>query len=186
MATQAAPGCPAGRAPGRATRTRESRVVREAARRLCAPLDELGLPAVLMTTGSKGLHVTVAPDGKSDVEAVHGFAQDVTRVLAEHHPDRLTTAVRKKTRGDRLSLDVRRNAYAQTAVAPWSLRPKPGAPFATPISRGRLDDPGLTAQRWSLRDVAAVLEQAAARPWSEVPARGMSLRSARRRPDVLR
>lgn len=77
----------------------------------------------------------------------------------------------------------------QLRNAPWSLRPKPGAPgapVATPISRGRLDDPGLTAQRWSLRDVAAVLERTAARPWSEVPARGRSLRTARRRPDALR
>ncbi|QTZ90736.1 non-homologous end-joining DNA ligase [Streptomyces auratus] len=160
--------------------------VRDAARRLCALLDELGLPAALMTTGSKGLHVVVALDGKSDVDTVRSFAQDVTQVLAERHPDRLTTAVRKKSRGDRLYLDVQRNAYAQTAVAPWSLRPKPGAPVATPLSRGQLDEPGLTPQHWSLRDVAGVLEQAAARPWSGVPARGRSLRTARRRLDALR
>lgn len=160
--------------------------VREAARRLCALLDELGLPAALMTTGSKGLHVIVALDGKSDVDTVRSFAQDVTQVLAERHPDRLTTAVRKKSRGDRLYLDVQRNAYAQTAVAPWSLRPKPGAPVATPISRGQLDEPELTPQHWSLRDVAGVLEQAAARPWSVVPGRGRSLRTARRRLDALR
>ncbi|MFI9257726.1 non-homologous end-joining DNA ligase [Streptomyces sioyaensis] len=160
--------------------------VREAARRLCALLDELGLPAALMTTGSKGLHVIVALDGKSDVDTVRSFAQDVTQVLAERHPDRLTTAVRKKSRGDRLYLDVQRNAYAQTAVAPWSLRPKPGAPVATPITRDQLDEPGLTPQHWSLRDVAGVLEQAAARPWSGVPARGRSLRTARRRLDALR
>ncbi|MFD5733502.1 non-homologous end-joining DNA ligase [Streptomyces sioyaensis] len=160
--------------------------VRDAARRLCALLDELGLPAALMTTGSKGLHVVVALDGKSDVDTVRSFAQDVTQVLAERHPDRLTTAVRKKSRGDRLYLDVQRNAYAQTGVAPWSLRPKPGAPVATPLSRGQLDEPGLTPQHWSLRDVAGVLEQAAARPWSGVPARGRSLRTARRRLDALR
>ncbi|MEV5125012.1 non-homologous end-joining DNA ligase [Streptomyces decoyicus] len=160
--------------------------VREAARQLCALLDELGLPATLMTTGSKGLHVTVPLDGRSDFDTVRGFAQDVAQVLAGRHPDRLTTAVRKKSRGDRLYLDVQRNAYAQTAVAPWSLRPKPGAPVAVPISRKQLDDPHLTAQSWSLKDVAGVLEQARSRPWSGVPARGRALGPARRRLDGLR
>ncbi|WP_347240051.1 hypothetical protein [Streptomyces lydicus] len=107
-------------------------------------------------------------------------------VLAERHPDRLTTAVRKKSRGNRLYLDVQRDAYAQTAVDPWSLRAKPGAPVAVPISRTQLDDPQLTAQSWTLKDVAAVLEQAGTRPWSGVPARGRSLRTARRRLDALR
>ncbi|WP_336048820.1 non-homologous end-joining DNA ligase [Streptomyces sp. CA2R101] len=160
--------------------------VREAARQLCALLDELGLPSFLMTTGSKGLHVTVPLDGTGDFDAVRGFAQEVAQVLAERHPDRLTTAVRKKSRGDRLYLDVQRNAYAQTAVAPWSLRPRPGAPVAAPISRKQLDDPQLTAQRWSLRDVAGVLEQAGSRPWAGVPARGRSLHPARRRLNALR
>ncbi|WP_411133347.1 non-homologous end-joining DNA ligase [Streptomyces sp. C10] len=159
--------------------------VREAARQLCGLLDELGLPAVLMTTGSKGLHVIVPLDGKSDFDTVRGFAQEAAAVLAERHPDRLTTAVRKKSRGNRLYLDVQRNAYAQTAVAPWSLRAKPGAPVAVPISRAQLDDPQLTAQSWTLKDVAAVLEQAGTRPWSGVPARGRSLRTARRRLDAL-
>ncbi|UYB43752.1 non-homologous end-joining DNA ligase [Streptomyces sp. Je 1-4] len=160
--------------------------VREAARQLCGLLDELGLPAVLMTTGSKGLHVIVPLDGKSDFDTVRGFAQEAAAVLAERRPDRLTTAVRKKSRGNRLYLDVQRNAYAQTAVAPWSLRAKPGAPVAAPITREQLDDPQLTAQSWTLKDVAGVLEQAGTRPWSGVPARGRSLRTARRRLDALR
>ena len=31
-------------------------------------------------------------------------------------------------------VDAARNTYAQTAVAPWSVRPKPGAPVAVPIA----------------------------------------------------
>ncbi|MFI9355410.1 non-homologous end-joining DNA ligase [Streptomyces lydicus] len=160
--------------------------VRGAARALLGLLDELGLPAALMTTGSKGLHVTVPLDGKSDFDTVRGFAQDAAEVLAGRHPGRLTTAVRKKARGDRLYLDVQRNAYAQTAVAPWSLRAKPGGPVAAPISREQLDDPGLDARSWSLRDVDGVLEQLRSAPWSAVPGRGRSLTTARKRLDALR
>ncbi len=72
--------------------------VREAARHLMELLDELRLPAVLMTTGSKGLHVTVPLDGKSDFDSVRAFAQETAEVLAGRYPDRLTTAVRKQAR----------------------------------------------------------------------------------------
>ncbi|MFE1770870.1 non-homologous end-joining DNA ligase [Streptomyces sp. NPDC059008] len=160
--------------------------VREAARAVVGLLDELGLPTALMTTGSRGLHVIVPLDGRGDFDTVRGFARDAAEVLAQRHPDRLTTAVRKKARGERLYLDVQRNGYAQTAVAPWSLRAKPGAPVAAPISHRQLDDPRLTARRWSLRDAAGVLEQARSKPWSEVPRRGRSLGTARKRLDKLR
>ena len=36
-------------------------------------------------------------------------------------PDLLTTAARKAKRGDRVYLDVARNAYAQTAVPPFAV-----------------------------------------------------------------
>ncbi|WP_026247567.1 MULTISPECIES: non-homologous end-joining DNA ligase [unclassified Streptomyces] len=160
--------------------------VRAAARDLGALLtDELRLPTALMTTGSRGLHLVVPLDRRSDFDTVRSFARDVAELLAARHPDRLTTAVRKKDRGDRLYLDVQRNGYAQTAVAPWTVRAKPGGPVAAPISRAQLDDPGLTARTWSLRDVPAVVRQARSDPWSDVPQRGRSLRAARRRLEAL-
>lgn len=165
---------------------RDFETVRDAARRVRELLDQLGLPAALMTTGSKGLHVIVPLDGNSDFEASRHFAGRFAEVLAERNPDTLTTAVRKKARGNRLYLDVQRNAYAQTAVAPWSVRPTAGAPVAAPLTWEQLDDPAITAQTWSLRDVTSVLQQVRARPWARVPSRGRSLRAAHRRLDALR
>ncbi|MFE0375276.1 hypothetical protein ACFW1M_06745 [Streptomyces inhibens] len=51
---------------------------------------------------------------------------------------------------------------------------------------GPLDNSELAAQGWSLRDIAGAEEQARPKPWSGVPTRGRSLRSARRRLDGLR
>lgn len=103
--------------------------VREAAVLLGELLDELKLPSALMTTGSRGLHVIVPLDAHHDFDEVRAFARDVCDTLAEAHPDRLTTAARKKERGDRLYLDVGRNAYAQTAVAPSASAPAPAPPW---------------------------------------------------------
>ncbi|MEW1682754.1 non-homologous end-joining DNA ligase [Streptomyces sp. T12] len=157
--------------------------VREAARRLGELLGELALPSALMTTGSRGLHVIVPLDGSEDFDAVREFAREVADTLADAHPDRLTTAARKKDRGDRLYLDVGRNAYAQTAVAPWTVRALPGAPVATPITWDQLDDPELHARRWTVENA---VEQAGAGPWSGLSGRGRSLAPARRRLAALR
>jgi bifunctional non-homologous end joining protein LigD len=157
--------------------------VREAARLLGGLLDELRLPSGLMTTGSRGLHLVVPLDGRHDFDEVRAFAHDVADTLAEAHPDRLTTAARKKDRGDRLYLDIGRNAYAQTAVAPLTVRALPGAPVATPIAWSQLDDPDLHARRWTIADA---VEQAGSGPWDGVMRRGRALGPARRRLDALR
>lgn len=152
--------------------------VREAAGLLGGLLDELGLPSGLMTTGSRGLHVVVPLNGRHGFDEVRAFARDVAGTLAAAHPDRLTTAARKKDRGDRLYLDVQRNAYAQTAVAPYAVRALPGAPVATPVGWDLLADPRLHARRWTITDAVG---QACTRPWAAIMRRRRALGPARRR-----
>ncbi|WP_069813434.1 non-homologous end-joining DNA ligase [Streptomyces sp. TP-A0874] len=153
--------------------------VRWAAQRLCGLLDGLGLPTQLMTTGSRGLHVIVPLDRRMDFDGVRAFARDTAELLAGRHPDRLTTEPAKADRGARVYLDTQRNAYAQTAVAPYAVRAIPGAPVAMPITREELDDPGLDARRWTMAATAERLDQAD--PWGGMPRRGRSLHSARSR-----
>lgn len=157
--------------------------VREAAWLLGELLDELNLPSALMTTGSRGLHVIVPLNGHHDFDEVRQFAHDAAELLAAAHPGKLTTAARKKDRGDRLYLDVQRNGYAQTAVVPFAVRALPGAPVAVPVDWTALDDPGLDARRWSVADA---VEQARTNPWADVFRRGRALGPARRKLNALR
>jgi bifunctional non-homologous end joining protein LigD len=157
--------------------------VRRAARWLGELLDGIELPSALMTTGSRGLHVVVALGGHHDFDEAREFARDVAGTLTAEHPDELTTAARKKDRGDRLYVDVQRNAYAQTAVVPFTVRARPGAPVATPISWEQLDDPELGPRRWTIDDA---VDQARTDPWSGLLRRGRALGPARRRLDALR
>ncbi|MEU5897521.1 non-homologous end-joining DNA ligase [Streptomyces venezuelae] len=157
--------------------------VREAARLLGELLDQMNLPSALMTTGSRGLHVIVPLNGNHDFDDARAFAKDVADTLAEAHPEQLTTAPRKKDRGDRLYLDVQRNGYAQTAVAPFSMRATPGAPVAVPIAWEQLDDPAVNARSWTI-DTA--VEQARTEPWAGVLRSGRALGPARRKLRALR
>ena len=74
-------------------------------------------------------------------------------LLAARNPDLATTEQRKDKRGDLLYLDVMRNAYAQLAVAPYSVRGRPGAPVATPLSWDELDDDKLSPGQFTIRTV---------------------------------
>ncbi|MFI9361432.1 non-homologous end-joining DNA ligase [Kitasatospora sp. NPDC053057] len=152
--------------------------VREAALLLRALLeDQLDLPALAMTTGSRGLHVLVPLDRRAPFDEVRAFARDLAELLAARHPDRLTTAARKAARRGRLYLDTQRNAYAQTAVAPYAVRALPGAPVAAPVAWADVEDPSLTARRWTLADADKLT---ADDPWRPLP-RGRSLSAAQRR-----
>lgn len=112
--------------------------VRTAARRVRKLIEDTGLTPFLMTTGSKGVHVTVPLDRSAGFDEVRAFARRCAELLAARHPAELTVEQRKAKRGDRVYLDTMRNAYAQTGVPPYAVRARPGAPVATPIGWSEL------------------------------------------------
>ncbi|HWF70794.1 MAG TPA: ATP-dependent DNA ligase, partial [Mycobacterium sp.] len=128
-------------------------VVRATARATAGVLDDLGLACYVQTTGSRGLHVVVPVRPDTDFDTARQFARDVAEVVAADDAKHRTVEVRKDKRVGRVYLDVMRNAYAQTAVAPYSVRARAGAPVATPLEWDELDTRGLRADRFTIRDV---------------------------------
>ncbi len=138
--------------------------------------DELGLAAFAKTTGGKGLHVHVPLRPGGDFTAVRSFARGVAEVLVARHPEVLTTEQRKHKRGQRVYADIMRNAYAQTVVAPYAVRARPGAPVATPVTWDEVGDPELAPERFTLRGMHARLRRASrADPWAALPRRRRGL-----------
>jgi bifunctional non-homologous end joining protein LigD len=156
--------------------------VRRAARRTGELLRELGLEPFAQVTGSKGIHVWTPLRRRATFEDVRPFARAVAEVLVEQYPDELTLEFHKSERGGRILVDVMRNAYAQTAVPPYAVRPLPGAPVATPIAWEELSDSKLRANRWTVKNVRRRLA-AKGDPWADIAsfARGLSRASKRLR-----
>lgn len=96
--------------------------------------DELGLHAYPMTTGSKGIHVVIPLVRRLQFSAVKAVARQIAEVIVHRFPDDTTLELRKDKRHGKIYMDVLRNEYAQTAVAPYSIRPIRHAPIATPLS----------------------------------------------------
>jgi len=147
-------------------------------------LDELGLPSFPKLTGSKGVHVHVPLDRSAPFDAVRAFARAAMDVLAARHPDALTTAQRKDQRRGRLYLDVARNAYGQTAVAPWSVRPLPGAPLAAPVAWRDLERGRVGPRDYTVDNVFRRLAQRDD-PWAGMMRHARSLNGPRRRLERL-
>jgi bifunctional non-homologous end joining protein LigD len=131
----------------------------QAAQMIRQALDEIELPSFVMTTGSKGLHVVVPLDRSSEFDAVRAFAKDLAGAIAGQHPDLFTTETRKDQRKGRLFLDYLRNSYAQTSVAPYAPRAKPGAPVATPLDWDELENSDLHSQSYTVKNIFRRLGQ---------------------------
>ncbi|MCH5378079.1 MAG: non-homologous end-joining DNA ligase [Planctomycetes bacterium] len=140
--------------------------------------DELDLPAFVMTTGSRGLHVLVPLDRGLAFDEVRSFAQAFAAELARRHVDRLTAAQRKDRRGNRVYLDTSNIAYGQTTVCPYAVRARAGAPVAAPLDWSELADRETHARRWTLRTMTRRLGQRDD-PWSNLARRARSLNAAR-------
>jgi bifunctional non-homologous end joining protein LigD len=138
--------------------------VRSAAQSLRDLLEEVGLTAFVMTTGSRGLHVVTPLHRYADFDQVRSFAREICEVLASREPQRLTTEQRKDKRGNRLYLDSFRNSYGQHAIAPYSLRARRGAPVAAPLSWNELADPALHPQTFTYGNISERL-QTSGDPW---------------------
>ena len=142
-------------------------IVREAAFWLHELLARLGLKPYVKTTGSRGVHVATPLRGTADFDDVKEFARGVADYLVSQHPDELTTELRKAKRKGRLFIDILRNAYSQTAVAPYSVRAKPNAPVATPIEWDELKEPDMGPQSFDIKSVIHRI-QASGDPWKDM------------------
>jgi bifunctional non-homologous end joining protein LigD len=154
--------------------------VRRAAVTISSLLEEIGLRSWAMTTGSRGYHVVVPLQRRSGFDQVRELARDLGALAERRDPRTFTNEQRKAKREGKILIDVLRNAYAHTAVAPYAVRPRPGAPVATPLHALELSDALTRPQRWTLREVPKRLERDGD-PWRDLASHAQSLAAARRR-----
>ena len=154
--------------------------VRRAALTFGALLRELELEPFVMTTGSRGYHVVVALERRADFDTVRGFARDLAQLATLREPRAFTNEQRKAKRQDRILVDVMRNAYGQTAVAPYAVRARPKAPVATPLHWDELEESSTRADRWTIASVPGRIESDGD-PWAGIAKSRATLTRARRR-----
>jgi bifunctional non-homologous end joining protein LigD len=115
----------------------------EVARMVRAILQGMGLEAVPVTSGSKGIHLYTALDGSQSSEQVSAVAHELAKALEADHPDLIVSSMRKSLRGGRVLIDWSQNNGKKTTIAPYSLRGRFRPTVAAPRTWDELDDPDL-------------------------------------------
>lgn len=144
--------------------------LRQVARRVARSYREVGLTPFVQATGGRGFHVVAPLDRTADYAETRDYASALADRVAAGDPGLLTTAQRKNKRGDRIFLDINRNAYGQTFVAPYSLRGRPSAGVATPLTwdeLGRAEPDGFTPARHRRRRKT---------PWADLDDHAVSIK----------
>lgn len=137
----------------------DQRALRTAALAVRDLLNELGLPSLVKTSGSKGFHIVVALDGTTDYDAVWRFGHGAGAVLVKRHPTLLTQEFIKADRGGRILIDTGRNLAGATFAAVYAVRPKPGAPVSAPCTWAEIEAGEVAPQTFTLRTMAKRLTE---------------------------
>jgi bifunctional non-homologous end joining protein LigD len=158
--------------------------VKATAQSLKEVLEQLGLPAYLKTTGSRGLHVAVPLKRTETFDSMRAFATKLAQVVVRQEPGQRTLEQRKDRRRGRVFVDTNRNAYAQTVAPAYAVRPRRGAPVSVPFEWEELSRRDLRSDGVTIRNVFKRLEKIGD-PWADFWRRGASLDRARQKLEKL-
>ena len=144
-------------------------------------LDRLELPSYPKTSGATGLHILLPLGARYTYEETRTFANLLATLAVEALPDISTIARMVRMRGGKVYVDYGQNGHGQTIVAPFSVRPLPGAPVSCPLHwsdvTARLDP-----KRFTIRTVRARLD-ADGDPMAAVLGAGVDIAAALARLD---
>ena len=142
--------------PGTKTTWEEVRLL---ARLYRTALEHLGVRAFPKVTGKRGIQAWIPVKPIYSFDDTRAWVEQLSRAIGQTVPDLVSWQWEKSSRRGLARLDYTQNAVNKTLVAPYAVRPAPGAPVSTPITWGELDDPDLRPNRWTIRNVSERLEE---------------------------
>ena len=102
--------------------------------------ESIGLPNYVKTTGKTGLHILLPLGRQLTYAQSRTLGELLARVVLRDLRDIATITRHVTKRGDKVYLDYLQNRHGQLIVAPFSVRPLPGATVSMPLSWGEVDD----------------------------------------------
>ncbi|MFD1769770.1 DNA ligase D [Sphingobacterium suaedae] len=129
-------------------------------------LDAVGVRSFVKTSGSTGLHIYIHVNAQYDFDVARDFIQMLAELVHEQHTDTTSLERSPNKRKNKIYLDFMQNKRAQTVVAPYSVRPKPGATVSCPLDWSEVQE-GLTIEQFTMD---TVLERVATHhdPWADI------------------
>lgn len=96
-------------------------------------LDEMELRSYVKTSGAEGLHIFIPIINKYSYAQIRNWAEKIAGMVCNTMPDAATIQRSVKNRGNRVYIDYMQNVVGKTLCAPYSVRPRTGAPVSAPV-----------------------------------------------------
>jgi bifunctional non-homologous end joining protein LigD len=156
------------------------REVMAAAHHVRERLEALGLESFVKTTGGKGLHVVVPLAPRHDWDEVKQFSRALAESIVAQRPRDFTAKAAKRERTHRIFIDWLRNGEGATAIAPYSVRARAGAPVATPL---HWDEVGgrMKPAKYHVGNVARRLRGLHSDPWKQLRRKPQAITASMKR-----
>jgi bifunctional non-homologous end joining protein LigD len=122
-------------------------------------LEHLGVAAGAKTSGKRGFQIWIPVEQRYTFAETREWVEKLSKAIGGTVPELVSWKWQKDDRRGLARLDYTQNAVNKTLVAPFSVRPAPGAPVSMPITWDELDDPTLTSDRWTIRTALDRLEE---------------------------
>jgi len=106
---------------------------------LRALLQEMGLRAIVKTSGKTGLHVFVPIERTVTFDTVRQLCEMVGTHVLKAHPKEVTLEWSVGKRTGKIFIDYNMNVRGKTLAAAYSPRGSPGAPISMPLTWDELD-----------------------------------------------
>ncbi|MCU1398594.1 MAG: primase-like protein [Acidimicrobiales bacterium] len=116
-------------------------------------LEHLQIDGCPKVTGKRGIQIWMpVRDGYSFTDT-RRWVEQLSRTIGKVVPDTVSWEWETANRDGLSRLDFSQNAINKTLVAPFAVRPAPGAPVSVPITWDELDDPELRSDRWNIDNI---------------------------------
>jgi len=130
----------------------------ELARAIHDLCETIELPCFPKTSGSTGLHVLIPLGRQCTYEQSRMLGNLLARVIHDQHREISTIARLLAARAGKVYLDFLQNRHGQLLVAPFSVRPLPGAPVSTPLRWSEVNKK-LDNARFTIRNTVERMEK---------------------------
>jgi bifunctional non-homologous end joining protein LigD len=137
------------------------------ARALHGICEAIGLPHFAKTSGSTGLHVLIPLGARYTHEQSRAMAELLANCVVKELPEIATVQRQLDARDGKVYVDYLQNGHGRLLVAPFSVRPVPGASVSMPLRWNQVTAK-LDMHRYNLRSVPALLAKQKVDPLRDV------------------
>jgi bifunctional non-homologous end joining protein LigD len=129
--------------------------------------EEIGLPNLVKTSGSSGLHVLIPLGGQCRYDEARSLGELLARLVTAELPEISTVTRQVSRRGGKVYVDYLQIGAGRLIVAPFSVRPLPGAPVSMPLRWSEVKD-GLDIRSFTIKTAPARMQKLKRDPLREV------------------